>query len=51
MYDRTIREVCNEALLVLEEANEYGRTILPEDIEGFFIEIRNLAATMYDDLK
>lgn len=51
MYDRSIREVCNEALRVLEEASEYGRTILPEDIEGYFIEIRNIAAAVDDDMK
>lgn len=51
MYNRTIREVCNEALRVLEEADEYGKAILPEDIEGYFIEIKNIVDTMYDDMK
>lgn len=51
MYDRTIREICNEALKTLEEADKYNKTILPEDIEGYFIEIKNIVAAMYDDMK
>ncbi len=42
MTDRTIREVCNEAMTILEEASEYGRLIKPEEIVGYFVEIRNI---------
>lgn len=51
MYNRTIKEVCNEALRILKEADESCKSILPEDIEGYFIEIRNIDASTNDDMK
>lgn len=45
---RTIEEVCNEALKVCEA----GRLIMPEDIEGYFLEILSLLTSQEsDDLK
>lgn len=45
---RTIEEVCNEALEVCES----GRLLMPEDVEGYFMEILTLLALQEsDDLK
>lgn len=51
MRERSIREICKEALYVLEEASERGMGVLAEDIEGYFIEILHIAEASYDDLK
>ena len=51
MRERSIREICKEALYVLEEASERGTGVLAEDIEGYFIEILHIAEASYDDLK
>lgn len=49
--DRGIREVCNEALYLLDDEHEPKDRICAEDIAGYFIEILSILDEMEDDRK
>lgn len=49
--ERDIREVCKEALLILQDRRIERRMIPPALIEGYFREIMTLLDDMEDDGK